>query len=118
MLDVNVRRRDERVNAWSLRVLDGVPRSVDIELRSACQSTDDGAFDLARDRLDGLEVAGRGDRKASLDHVYVEARELMGDLQLFLPVQRDPRRLLAVAQRRVEDQDAICLAASARRISN
>ena len=39
-----------------------------------------------------------------------EPRELVGDLQLFLLVQRDPRRLLAVAQRRVEDQDAVALA--------
>ena len=66
-----------------------------------------GPFDLARDRLHGLEVAGRGDREAGLDHVHAEARELVGDLELFLPVQRDARRLLAVAQGRVEDQDAV-----------
>src|SRR5581483_7561697 len=29
-------------------------------------------------------------------------------LELFLPVQGDPRRLLAVAQGRVEDQDPVC----------
>ena len=69
----------------------------------------DRALDLARDRLDGLEVAGRGDREAGLDHVDAEARELLGDLDLLLRVQRDARRLLAVAQRRVEDVDAVLL---------
>ena len=56
---------------------------------------------------DGLEVAGRGDREAGLDDVDAEARELVGDLELLGRVQRDAGRLLAVAQRRVEDQYAV-----------
>ena len=63
-----------------------------------------GPSTLARDRLHRLEVARRGDREAGLDHVDAEPRELLGDLQLLLRVQRDARRLLAVAQRRVEDR--------------
>ena len=59
------------------------------------------------DRLDGLEVAGRGDREAGLDHVHAEAGELLRDLDLLLRVQRDARGLLAVAQRRVEDVDPV-----------
>ena len=70
----------------------------------------DGALDLARDRLHGLEVARRGDREAGLDHVHAEPRELVRDLDLLLPVERDPRRLLAVAQRRVEDPYPVLLA--------
>ena len=57
--------------------------------------------------LHRLEVARRGDREAGLDHVDAEPRELLGDLQLLLRVQRDPGRLLAVAQRRVEDQYSV-----------
>ena len=68
-----------------------------------------GPCDLAGDRLDGLEVAGRGDREARLDHVHAQPRELLGDLHLLLPVERDARRLLAVAQRRVEDPDPLRL---------
>src|SRR6202043_457304 len=45
--------------------------------------------------------------KAGLDHVHPQSRELVCDLELFLLVQGDPRGLLAVAQRRVEDQDAV-----------
>ena len=33
---------------------------------------------------DRLEVAGRGDREAGLDHVDAEPRQLVGDLELFL----------------------------------
>ena len=56
-----------------------------------------GPFDLARDRLHRLEVARRGDREAGLDDVHAEPRELLGDLELFLRVQRDAR---ATARRR------------------
>ena len=45
--------------------------------------------------------------KPGLDHVDAEPGELLGDLQLLLRVQRDARRLLAVAQRRVEDQYSV-----------
>src|SRR5690606_26862782 len=38
-----------------------------------------------------------------LDDVHPQPRELVRDLQLLLLVQRDARRLLAVAKRRVED---------------
>jgi hypothetical protein len=66
-------------------------------------------LDRVRDRLDGLEVTGRGDRKAGLDHVHAEAGELLRDLDLLLGVQRDPGRLLAVAQGRIEDVDPVLL---------
>ena len=72
---------------------------------------DDGPVDLAGDRLDGLEVARRGDREAGLDDVDAEARELVRDLDLLLRVQRDPGGLLAVAQRGVEDSYSVLLGA-------
>src|SRR3954468_22939887 len=68
---------------------------------------DHGAVDLAGDRLHGLEVARRGDREAGFDDVDAQARELVGDLELLLRVERDAGRLLAVAQRRVEDDDPV-----------
>ena len=60
-----------------------------------------------RDRLHRLEVALAGNREAGLDHVDAEARELLGDLELLGDVERDAGRLLAVAQRRVEDQYSV-----------
>ena len=47
--------------------------------------------------------------KPGLDHVDAEPGELLRDLDLLLRVQRDAGRLLAVAQRRVEDLDAVLL---------
>ena len=102
-LDVDVAGGDEGVDARALGVLDRVPGGVDVLLAGAGEAADHGALDLARDRLHGLEVAGRGDREAGLDHVHAEPRELVRDLELLLPVERDARRLLAVAQGRVED---------------
>ena len=67
------------------------------------QAADHRAFHLPRDRLHRLEVARRGDREARLDDVHPQPRQLLCDLQLLVPVQRDARRLLAVAQRRIED---------------
>ena len=66
-----------------------------------------GPCDLAGDRLHGLEVARRGDREAGLDDVDAQARELVRDLELLGRVQRDARRLLAVAQGGVEDDDPV-----------
>ena len=103
--DVDVRRRDERVDPRSLGVAYRAGSSLHVGRLSAGEGGDDRAVDLARDRLDGLEVAGRGDREAGLDDVDVQPRELVGDLELLGGVERDARRLLAVAQGRVEDPD-------------
>ena len=111
VLDVDVARRDEGVDARALRVLDGVPGGVDVLSVCAGEPGDHGAVHLAGDRLDGLEVAGRGDREAGLDDVDAEPRELVRDLELLLLVQRDPRRLLPVAQGGVEDLYSVVLAA-------
>src|SRR5206468_3335927 len=51
------------------------------------------------------------DREARLDHVDAQPCELVGDLELLLAVQGDSGRLLAVAQSRVEDPDAVRLVA-------
>ena len=107
VLDVDVRRRDERVDARPLGVAYRPVGGVDVPDMNAREPRDDRALDLAGDRLDGLEVARRGDREAGLDHVDAEARELVGDLELLAGVQRDPRRLLAVSQGGVEDDDAV-----------
>ena len=46
MLDVDVGRRDERVDARALGVLDRAPRRVDVGLVGARQAADDRALDL------------------------------------------------------------------------
>ena len=107
VLDMDVGGRDEGVDARPRGVLDRPPGGVDVGLVGAGQAADDRPFDRAGDRLDRLEVTRRGDRETGLDHVDPEPRQLLGDLHLLGGVQRDARRLLAVAQRRVEDVDAL-----------
>ncbi len=91
----------------SLGVADRARSSLNVRRLRAGEARDDRSLDLPRDRLDRLEVAGRGDREARLDDVDAKARELVGDLELLGGVQRDAGRLLAVAQGRVEDADVV-----------
>ena len=107
VLDVDVGGRDEGVDARPFGVLDRAPGGVDVGLVGAGEAADDRPFDPLGDFLHRLEVAGRGDREAGLDHVDPEPRQLLGDLHLLGGVERDPGRLLAVAQGGVEDVDAV-----------
>ena len=66
-----------------------------------------GPCDLAGDGLHRLEVAGRGDGEAGLDHVHAEVLQGVGDLQLLGQVHAGAGRLLAVAQGGVEDDQAV-----------
>ena len=57
----------------------------------------------AGDLLDGFEIAGRGDRKAGFDDVDAQIDQRLGDFQLLGNVHAGAGRLLAVAQRGVEN---------------
>ena len=98
------------MNVWMrgrCGVADRPPGGVDVGLVGAGEAADHRALDRARDLLHGLEVAGRGDREAGLDHVDPQPRQLLGDLHLLGGVQRDAGRLLAVSQGGVENVDAV-----------
>ncbi len=107
VLDVDIARRDERVDARAGSIGKRLASARDIGGLRAREATDHGPFDLSGNGLHGLKVAGAGDREAGLDDVDTKAGELLGDLQLLAGVQRDAGRLLAVAQRRVEDQNSV-----------
>ena len=62
---------------------------------------------LARHRAHGLEVALARDREARLDHVDAEPLELARERELLVQVHAAARRLLAVAQRGVEDAEQL-----------
>ena len=63
------------------------------------------AADRAGDLAHRLEIARRGDREAGLDHVDAQIHERLGDLQLLVEIHAAAGRLLAVAQRGVENDD-------------
>src|SRR5204863_1617382 len=65
------------------------------------------AADLARDAPARLEISGRRDREPGLDHVHAQLLELARDAKLGVRVAVEAGRLLAVAQRGVEDEDAV-----------
>ena len=99
--------RDEHVEVRPLGDLDRLDRPLRVAVLAAGEGGDrDPAPGLLGDPVDRLEVARRGGREAGLDDVDLEARELAGDLELLGGGQAGAGRLLAVAQRRVEDADA------------
>jgi hypothetical protein len=103
--------RNEGVDSPPFGVLQGFRRAIDILVAGASQSADDGILDHLADLGHRLEVAIGGDREAGLDDVDTQLIEHFGDLQLFLEIHRRAGRLLAVAQRRVENDDAVlCVA--------
>src|ERR671914_273760 len=81
VLDVDVGRRDERVDPRSLGIAHRLGGALDVGGMSAREPGDHGTADLARYRADRLEVARRRDREAGLDHVDAESRELVRDLE-------------------------------------
>src|ERR1043165_8140088 len=113
LLEGEMARRRERLDARAVRPLDRLPRALDVDPRRAGEPADDrrqGAqcrrtADLAGDRAHGLEVTGGRRWKAGLDDIYAEPRQRARDLELLGVRHRRARRLLAVAQRGVEDSN-------------
>ncbi|MNJ40067.1 hypothetical protein D3C77_349520 [compost metagenome] len=85
----------------------GAERGVDVLLVGARQGGEDRPLDLARHAADAFLVARRGGGEAGLDHVHAQVAQDMGHLQLGLGRHGEARRLFAVAQGGVEDDDAV-----------
>ena len=97
---------EEDVDPRLLGVPDGLPGAVDVLLAAAGQAADLHAADRAGDLAHGLEIAGRGDGEAGLDHVDPQGQQGLGDLHLLGQVHACSGRLLAVAERGVKNNDA------------
>ncbi len=105
----HVQRRggDEGVDARATRLAQGLGAAVDVFFRGAREAGDGAVFHAPRDLKDAFEIARAGDRKARLDDVDAQRVEQIGDLQFFLQRHGGAGRLLAVAQRGVENNDAV-----------
>ena len=79
----------EDVDAGGLRFLDCLPSAVDVFGAAASQAADDRTPHRAGDGLDRLEVAGRGDGKAGLDHVHAQVGQGPGQFQLLRQVHAE-----------------------------
>ncbi len=106
VLEVDVAGRDEQVEVRPLGDADRLDGALRVAVAAARERGDrDPALGLLRDPPDRLEVAGRGGRKAGLDDVDLEPRELARDLELLGRGEPGAGRLLAVPERGVEDAD-------------
>ena len=95
----------EDVNPRRPARLAALPRRGRCPLRCSGPGRRSSAADRAGDLADRLEVARRGDRETGLDHVDAQIHERLGDLQLLFEVHAAAGRLLAVAERGVENDD-------------
>ncbi len=96
---------EEDVNPRLFGILDGLPGAVDVFVTAAGQAADHRASYVLGDPTDRLEVAGRSDGETRFDHVHPEFNQGFGNLHLFLEVHARSGRLLAIAERGVENDD-------------
>ena len=108
-LPLHVHRRggQESMDAPPLGRPDRLRAAVDILRRCAREPADHGILGAFGNLVDGGEVAFRGDRETGLDNVHAHSVEQFGDLELLFMGHGRAGTLLAVAQRRVEDDDTV-----------
>src|SRR5262249_12228845 len=88
---------------------DRLAATVDILLAGAGETAHHGPLGAPGDLVDSVEIALGRDREPGLDDVDAHVVEEFGDLELFLVGHGGARRLLAVAQGGVEDDNAVLL---------
>ena len=116
VLQVDVARRKERVDAVARGVLDRKEGSLDVLLRSPGEASDAHrpvrplvlhVANLLRHSAHRVKVARRGDREPCLAHVHAEEAQHASDLQLLAKIQSRPGRLLSITKGSVEDDKAV-----------
>jgi len=107
VLHVQVGGRDEGVEPGAGGDLDSPPGLLDVVPGGARQRRDHRPPDLARHGVHRPEVVLTGHRKAGLDDVHPEEIQLARHPDFILEVHAAARRLLSVAQRRVENRDSV-----------
>ena len=93
------------MDAGLLGELERVPGAVDVLLIATGQAANGAAAHDGGDFADGVEVVGRGDREAGFHDVDAEIDQRLREFQLLSLVHAAAGRLLAVAERGVENLD-------------
>ena len=91
------------MDAPPFRRLDGFGGAFDIHGAGAGEAADNRSLDHLGDLVDRLEIALGGDRETGFDDIDAHRFEQLGNTQLLIQVHGRAGRLLAVAQRGVED---------------
>ncbi len=107
VLEVDIAGGDEGVDARALGMRQGLGGALHIERAAARQRGHLGPGKLAADRIDGFEIAFAGDGEAGFEDIHAELHQLARHGQLFRYGHAAAGRLLAIAQRRVENIYAI-----------
>ena len=97
---------EEDVDAWTGGILQRAPCGLDVFAIAPREAGDDRAVSFASDQIHRLPIAGRGDWETGFDDVDPEFRERLRYPQLLRLGHAAARRLLTVAQRGIEDEDA------------
>ena len=106
-LQVEVRCRDEHVDAAALGRRQRPAGAIDVFGVAPGQGRDDRAADAGRHHPDRLRVGVGSDRETRLDDVDAKRGKLLRDLELLAGPHRKAGRLFAVSERRVEDRDPV-----------
>ena len=105
LLHVERARCEEDVDARAAGARERLRGGIEVCQHGPCERGDGRPPDRPCDRADAFEIARGCAREPGLDDVHPEPLELLGDLRLLVRLQGDARRLLTVAQRRIEDLD-------------
>src|SRR5437762_13771294 len=104
---VDIAGGDERMDSRPARARERLRGAFDVERAAARQGRDLRPWELPAHGLHRLEVAFRSDGETCLQDVHAKIHQLAGHPQLFRYGHAAPGRLVAVAQRGVEDVYAI-----------
>ena len=110
VLHVEVGGRNESMDPTASRAGDRARTYIDVARVRSRQPADHGTIagpDLRCDSHDGIDLTARCGRKACLDHIHSETRELTRDVELLRRRHRAAGCLLAIAERRIEDSNPI-----------
>ena len=115
---VQRRGADKCVNAGLGRVFDRLVATINVAELGAGQTADDRVLRQLRDFADGGEIPFGGDRETGLDNVDAHLVQQARDLDLFGVGHGGTGGLFAIAQCRVENQDAVLLCGICHRLGS
>src|SRR5439155_8861086 len=107
VLQVDVAGRDERMDARAPGMLERSRGSFHVERAGTGQSGHRHPVERAADRIDGFEVNVRRNGKTGLENVHAQLHQLVGHAGRLGDRHAAAGRLLAIAQRGVENIDAV-----------
>ena len=109
VLPMDGARGEEHVDAFLRRRLHGLGDELDVVAIATREATDDRSLYLARHRVHAFPITARRGGEARFDDIHPKFRKRACHPKLLGLRHAASRRLLAVAQRRVEDHDSFTM---------